>query len=128
MSKSTRDMSERHEAHLAEVLGGRMTRGSGSTWHDKADGKHRLDSGRTYTFAWDGKSTLGRSVGVTVEMWEKIVEDADPHIPMIPLRWYGDTRLTRVRLDLAVLELGTLAELLEDAELGARARAAGWEG
>lgn len=127
MSKSTRDMSERHETYLADLLDGRMTRGSGSTWHDKADGKHRVGT-RTYAFAWDGKSTLGKSIGVSVEMWEKIVEDADSAIPMIPLRFYGDTRLTRVRLDLAVLELETLAELLEDAELGARAREAGWQG
>lgn len=126
-SKTTRDMSHRHETHLADVLDGRMTRGSGSTWHDKADGKHRHGT-RTYAFAWDGKSTTGKSIGVSVAMWDKIVEDADGMIPMIPLRFYADTRLSRVTLDLVALELDTVVELLEDAELGARARAAGWQG
>lgn len=111
MSRSNRNyrMGDLHEAHLAAVLGGRRTRGSGNQWRDTMDGKH--DPYEEFSFAWDGKSTLGKSIGVTREMWSKAEEQADGHRPMLALRWYADESLRRVDLDLAVVVLDDIAEM-----------------
>lgn len=123
MTLTTRKMSTRHEQHLADVLDGRMTRGSGSSWVDQTDGKHRLDPERAYPFAWDGKSTLGKSVSVSLAMWQKLNEQTEAgKFPLLPLRFYGDERLTQVKADLVCLDLHLFADLLADAELGARVR------
>jgi hypothetical protein len=90
------------------ILGGRRTRGSGNQFSDQMDGRH--DEGR-WSFAWDGKSTLGNSVGVTPEMWDKAVEQSHGARPLLPLRWYSDWRLTP-RLDLVVCDLHDLAEMV----------------
>lgn len=60
-------------------------------------------------------STLGKSIGVTVEMWQKITEQSRGLLPMIPLRWYGDNRLTKIHLDLVAIDLDTFAEMQNDA-------------
>lgn len=111
---TTRQMSDRHEDDLVAVLAGRRTRGSGNQWRDQMDGKQHRDSGR-YVFAWDGKSTLGLSIGITRAMWAKAREQAQSAIPILPLRFYANSRLTEVDADLVVVELATLAALQEDA-------------
>lgn len=113
MSPRTRKMSDAHEEHLVEVLGGRKTKGSGNQWHNPMDGRH---SSRTvnYAFAWDGKSTLGKSIGVTREMWGKAEDQAGGERAALPLRFYDDERL-RVGLDLVVISLDDFAELLDAA-------------
>jgi len=123
MSLTTRKMSDRHEEYLADLFDGRMTRGSGSSWVDQTDGKHRLDPERAYPFAWDGKSTLAKSISIPLKTWQKLCEQTEPgKFPMLPLRYYGDERLTRVLADLVVLDVNLLADILEDAELGAQVR------
>ena len=114
MSKTTRDMSDRHEEHLAALFEGRCTRGSGNQMNDQMDGKQAYRSAE-YVFAWDGKSTLGQSIGVTREMWAKAQEQAHWAIPILPLRFYANTRLTQVEADLVVIEAETLADLQRDA-------------
>src|SRR5690242_1814277 len=98
-ASNTRKMSARHEDDLVDLLGGTRTRNSGATWADQADG-HQINQEGHYRFTWDGKSTLGKSIGVTVEMYGKLCEQARGLIPMLPLRWYRDNRLTKVDLDL----------------------------
>jgi hypothetical protein len=111
-SKSTRDMSDRHEAFLAEIFGGRRTPGSGNQFSQQMDVR---DSPSTpHAMAWDGKATLGKSVGVTREMWEKARQQAGAQIPALALRWYSDERLT-VAQDLVVLDAHDFAAILEDA-------------
>lgn len=120
---TTRRMSTLHEQHLADLFDGRMTRGSGSSWVDQTDGKHRIDSDRAYPFAWDGKSTLGKSIGVSLAMWTKLNEQTSPgKFPMLPLRFYADHRLQRVAADLVCIDATLMSEILEDAELGAQVR------
>lgn len=115
MTWTTRQMSDRHEEDLAVLFEGRMTKGSGNQWRDQMDGKQGRESG-AYVFAWDGKSTLGKSIGVTREMWAKAREQTTAwEIPILPLRWYGDERCTKVDLDLVVIEARTLADLQRDA-------------
>jgi hypothetical protein len=97
--KTTRAMSDRHEDHLADLFAGRKTRGSGNQSRDQMDGKQEYRSQR-YVFAWDGKATLGKSIGVTLEMWRKAKEQAHWAIPVLPLRWYANERLTDVAADL----------------------------
>lgn len=135
MTLTTRKMSDRHEEDLAALLDGRMTRGSGNQHNDPMDGKHGYSSQR-YVFAWDGKSSLGRSVSVTREMWTKAVEQARWARPMLGLRLYRDERLTMVDVDLIAVEANTFAEMLDDAnrvpELEAQIKAletqvAAWE-
>ncbi len=110
----TRKMSDRHEDDLADVLDGIKTKNSGATWADRSDG-HQTHSEGHWRFAWDGKSTLGRSIGITREMWLKIGEQSRGLLPMIPLRWYRDERLTAVDVDLVAIDLETFAEIQHDA-------------
>lgn len=67
-----------------------------------------------FALAWDGKSTLGNSVGVTREMWYKAREQSHGEIPILALRWYEDYRLS-ADLDLVVLDINDFAEILEAA-------------
>jgi hypothetical protein len=113
MGITTRDMSDKHEAHIAAVLSGRVTPGSGSQWNDQMDGKQ--PEGEQYVFAWDGKATLGLSVGVTRAMWAKARQQAQGLIPLLPIRFYANSRLTEVDADLVVLDLEVLASLQHDA-------------
>lgn len=105
-------MGEAHEKHLAMMLNGRKTRGSGNQFANPLDGRmNRYTSGMA--FAWDGKSTLGKSIGVTRAMWEKLAEQAHGERPLLPLRFY-DTERLRVGLDLVVMRLDDLVELADD--------------
>lgn len=113
---TTRDMSDRHETYLADLLDGRTTRGSGNQWHDQTDGKHTLYE-QMYAFAWDGKATMAKSISVSLKMWEKLVEQARPHLPALPLRFYQDARARKVTEDLIVIRLQDFADLLHDANL-----------
>ena len=111
MRGTTRDLSDKHEKYLVEVLGGRMTRGSGNQWHNQMDGRH--DHRREeMALAWDAKSTLGKSIGVSLEMWRKAQEQSHGERPCLPLRFYLNERLTEV-VDLVVLSLDDLVELLD---------------
>lgn len=110
---TTRDMSDRHEIDLVKLLGGRRTPGSGNQFNNQMDGRHRRYDD-AYAFAWDGKATFGKSVGVTRDMWTKAREQAGAELPMLALRWYNNERLD-VGLDLAVIDLHDFAELVEAA-------------
>src|SRR4028118_449738 len=88
MLKPTREMSARREDHLVALLGGRRTRNSGATFRDQMDGRHDHRS-QGYTLAWDGKSTLGKSMTVSLAMWEKAKEQAHYNEPIMPLRFYA---------------------------------------
>jgi hypothetical protein len=67
-----------------------------------------------YAFAWDGKSTLGKSIGVSREMWTKAVQQAVPERAMLPLRFYDNEKLD-VGHDLVVMSAYDAAEVIEDA-------------
>lgn len=112
-TKTTRDMSDRHEATLAEALGGRGTKNSGATWNDPTDGLHQRQT-QAWAFAWDGKSTLAKSISVSLDAWRKVTEQAYLNIPMLPLRFYLNARLTQW-VDLVVVELDAFAEMREEA-------------
>lgn len=120
-SWTTSKMAQRHEADVAEVLGGRQTRGSGNQWRDTTDGKH-VEGTVQYGFAWDGKSTTAKSTALTRRDWEKLVDQADDFLPAMPIRFYQDTRLTQVGLDLIVTKLDHFAEILAEANLMAAIR------
>lgn len=106
-------MGDAHERFLVSLLGGRKTKASGSVWKDQMDGRHnRRDV--PFAFAWDGKSTLGKSVGVSRAMWEKAREQAAGERPLLALRFYDAERLD-VGEDLVVLSAHDFAELLEEA-------------
>jgi hypothetical protein len=96
-SVTTARMGELHEEHLAEINGGRKSRSSGNQWHDAADGRNSRDD--PFNFAWDGKSTLGKGINVTLDMIAKIREQAGGERPEIGLRWYGSGDLTQVTED-----------------------------
>lgn len=104
-------MADEHETDLAQRLGGRQTRGSGNQAANPMDGRHQHYSS-AHAFAWDGKSTLGGSIGVTREMWNKAVEQSHGERPMLALRFYDSERL-KVGLDLVVVSLDDFEELLE---------------
>lgn len=106
-----RRMSDKHEADLAEWFGGRVTPGSGNQFNRPMDGR-QSHLNQSVAFAWDGKSTRGASISVTLPMWAKAIEQSHGERPLLPLRFYGDDRLTIIRADLAVINVHDLLELL----------------
>lgn len=111
---STRDMSDKHEDFLAELLDGRKTKGSGSHWRDQMDGKNDQRE-QPHALAWDGKATQAASVSVSREMWAKACEQSAGLIPSIAIRFYGKGFLLKPELDLIALEANDFAAILEDA-------------
>lgn len=110
---TTRDMSDSHEIFLAEILDGRRSKGSGNQFNDAMDGRNKRYD-QAHALAWDGKSTFAKSIGVTLEMWEKAREQSHGEIPMLALRWYDGWDL-KPNHDLVVLDLHDFAEILQDA-------------
>jgi hypothetical protein len=110
----TKKMGELHEIYLAELNGGRKSRGSGSQAHDKADGRNEHMT-TPFAFAWDGKSTCGKSIPVTREMLVKITEEAHGERPQLGLRFYANERLDRIAFDWVAVRADDFAELLEAA-------------
>jgi hypothetical protein len=96
-SATTARMGELHEEHLAEINGGRKSRSSGNQWHDAGDGRNHRDD--PFNFCWDGKSTLGKGITITLDMIAKIREQAGGERPEIGLRWYKTGDLTQVAED-----------------------------
>ena len=115
MKRTTRDMSDRHEEYLAELFGGIRSKNSGAHFANQMDGRHA--HGTRWPLAWDGKSTLGASIGVTRTMWDKAVEQSHDANPMLALRWYDGQILTPA-LDLVVVEANFFAEVHHEAQGG----------
>jgi hypothetical protein len=116
---TTRDLSDKHEEFLADTFGGRRTPGSGNQFSKQMDVRDSPDT--PLAMAWDGKSTLGKSVGVTRDMWVKAREQASAQIPALALRWYSNERLDPA-LDLVVLDLHDFATILDAARHYMRAK------
>jgi hypothetical protein len=94
---TTQRMGELHEIHLAEINHGTKTKSSGNQWHDQGDGRNTHDE--PFAFCWDGKSTRGKQIAVTLDMIAKIREQAQGERPQIGLRWYGNDALDIVLED-----------------------------
>lgn len=109
-------MGDRHEEFLVELFGGSVSRGSGNQWTNPMDGRRNRMT-VPYAFAWDGKSTLGKSIGVTGAMWDKAVDQAGGERPMLGLRWYANERLDVVR-DLVVVSAFDMSEILAEVNGG----------
>lgn len=112
MKNLLRRMSDAHEIFLAALLKGRRAKASGAMWHDPIDGRQNRMYDE-YAFAWDGKSTLGKSIGVSRAMWEKAREQAGGERPMLALRFYDDERLN-VAHDLIVVDAYDFAEMQQE--------------
>lgn len=116
-----KDMGDLHEAHVNDRMSMRGTRGSGNQWRDQMDGRHnRLDT--EYAFANDSKSTLKKSIGVSLDMWNKAKLQAGGERPMLTLRYYANESLRDVHADLAVADLDDFAELHQAAQNWEKAR------
>jgi hypothetical protein len=120
---TTRDLSDKHEAWLAALLNGRVTRGSGSAFADQMDGKNDRHE-QAHPLAWDGKATQGKSVGVSREMWAKAVEQSHGLTTALALRFYGSGYGLAPELDLIAVEANDFAAILEDARAYRRIREA----
>ena len=104
-------MGELHEVYLADVNGGRKSRASGSQWDDQGDGRNGHDG--PFAFCWDGKSTRGQQIAVTLAMIAKIREQAQGERPQIGLRWYGNDLLDKIAEDWVAVQAEDWRELLE---------------
>lgn len=93
----TAEMGRLHEEYLAALNAGRRSKASGSQWTDPADGRNSHDT--PFALAWDGKSTKGKGITVTLEMIGKIRDQALGEIPEIGLRWYANDSLRDVTED-----------------------------
>lgn len=114
MSRTNKLMGDAHEAALVEALGGKQSAGSGNKWWKPMDGRHNHRD-EEFAFAWDGKSTFGKSLTVTDVMWNKAEEQAGHERPMLGLRWYDPAfggSLLRVKRDLVVIRLADMSEML----------------
>lgn len=103
-------MGDAHEERMAEALGGRKTKGSGNQWHNQADGRHSHYEDEV-AFAWDGKSTRGKSLSVKLDDLDKIEEQSHGERPAMGYCFYGNDRLTEYR-DFMLIRLEDLAELV----------------
>lgn len=106
---TTQQMGDKHEVFLAQVNGGTKTRASGSQWHDQGDGRNTHDE--PFAFCWDGKSTRGQQIAVTLAMIAKIREQAQGERPQIGLRWYGNDALDQVTEDWIAIPAADFEEL-----------------
>lgn len=104
-------MGRKHEDHLAQVFDTTRMPGSGNQWRGQMDGRNNRRTSR-FAFAWDGKSTLAKSLSIPRKMWEKAREQAGGERPMLALRFYDNERLD-VGEDLVVIGLDDFAEMLE---------------
>lgn len=107
---STAEMGRLHEEYLAQINDGKKTAASGSGWAEQADGRNHHDL--PFAYRWDGKSTLGQSITVTLPMVEKILDQAHGERPQIGLRWYGDDRLKSVLADWVAVRAADWEETL----------------
>lgn len=106
---TTQQMGDKHEVFLAQVNGGTKSRASGSQWHDQGDGRNTHDE--PFAFCWDGKSTRGQQIAVTLAMIAKIREQAQGERPQIGLRWYGNDALDQVTEDWIAITAADFEEL-----------------
>jgi hypothetical protein len=110
-------MADLHEAWFARLFAGVVHPGSGNQLANQADGRrsaHRFGLG----WVWDCKSTLARSITVSLANWTKLTEQVGTDRPLMPLRLYLNNRLTEC-VDLVVMrpeDLIETLELLEEAE------------
>lgn len=108
-------MGDAHESWLARLLSGRQSRGSGNQWRDQMDGRHNsYTSDNTFNFAWDGKSTLGKSISLTRAMIEKAIEQAGNEEPILAFRFYRNEEL-EVDHDYIVVRAHVFAEMMRTA-------------
>jgi len=107
-------MGDRHEADIAEWIGGVQQKASGSQWQAQMDAVNGEKS-TPFPLAADGKSTMKSSMSVTLDMWKKAVEQTFGKIPTVWLRWYRDENLREVELDLVVIGRRDFVEILEAA-------------
>jgi hypothetical protein len=104
-------MSNKHERFLQELFGGRLTPGSGNGFANQMDVRNNRED--PLPLAIDGKSTFGKSVSITEEMWNKAVEQAGDLTPVLALRWYVKDNTLTTKRDLVVLDAHDFAEMAE---------------
>jgi hypothetical protein len=108
-------MADIHEADIAEWIKGVVQKGSGNQWHSPGDVKN----GEYLThipITGDGKSTMGKSISVSRDMWNKITEQTFGQTPALFLRFYQPGEQVRqIDLDLAVVRAGFFVDILEAA-------------
>ncbi len=118
---TTQEMGERHEVFLAELNGGVKTRASGSQWHDQGDGRDNHDE--PFAFCYDGKSTRGKGITVTLDMIAKIRDQSQGERPQIALRWYGNDMLDVIAADWIAVQAEDFRELKQAARRSAELEA-----
>jgi hypothetical protein len=111
---TTRMLSDKHEAFIQELFGGRICRGSGNQTNNPLDVRMDPQDRHTpYAFGFDGKSTRGRSMSITIEAWEKVWLQGHGQRPAMPLRFYHPDNTLTPHHDLVVVSLHDFQEVLE---------------
>ncbi len=93
MRRPTRDLSDRHEAFLGELLEAPLNPGSGNQFNNPTDARQSRFH-RAMAFAVDGKATLAKSMSITRAMIDKLREQARGERPMLGVRFYDGDALT----------------------------------
>lgn len=113
MTRTTREMSDPHEKFLAELIGGRLMKGSGNQFNGQMDVRNDARV-VDHAFALDGKCTFGKGLTLTRADLDKALTQCHGEQPGFGLRWYGDETL-RNPIDLVVVWAVDFASLLADA-------------
>ena len=114
-------LSDRHEAHLSEVVpGGARVAGSGSK-RESHDVSTRSLTESWWLFRYEAKCTQKKSYSFKEAEWRRLVEDVysrDAHErPAWAVRFYGEGgEDAPVLKDLIVVDLNDWVELLEELE------------
>lgn len=90
-SRTTVEMSRAHEAFLAELIDGRVCRGSGNQFNNQMDVRNQPHV--PFAVALDGKSTMGKSITIDLDMIQKAYDQAHDLSAGFGLRWYHDETL-----------------------------------
>ena len=124
MTTLNKAMGDHHEGFLVDLFGGRQARGSGNQWRQPMDGRTSRKHLR-FAFAWDGKSTLGKSLTIPLAMIRKAKEQAGGHRPMIALRFYDSEQALALKPieDWVAVKANDMAEILQEANILAEVEA-----
>jgi hypothetical protein len=107
-------MSDSHEMWVKDQIQGGLTKGSGSQWHAQLDAKNGTRD-IPFPIGAEAKATLGKSLSITRDLWDKIREQCFGEIPTWWGRFYRDENLHIVDLDLVAMEAEDFRKILDAA-------------
>lgn len=114
---TTRDLSDKHAEFIAELFGAPVQRGSGNQPNRQTDNRMPLGRHTPIAFAFEGKSTQNRSMGLRLDDWQKVREQAHGLRSALAYRFYEKNNLLVPMADLIAVDAHDFAEILDEANI-----------